>query len=128
MFCPNCGKEVGDDDRYCTTCAYRLVPNDGAGSPVDDIHAEPEPAYVRVDTKSTGWALFMTLLLPGIGALYVDGEMKGLVVFLASVVAALLAGYVTFIVGVLLMFGLWIYGIFITSHAIDSYKMKNNIR
>ena len=43
-----------------------------------------------------------------------------------SVIMLLLTPYVPFTLVV--MFVLWVYGVYITSHAIDSYKSKNNIR
>ena len=126
MYCPNCGKEVGDGDRFCAYCSYRLT-NDDVPPQSGGVPGRPEdPGYVRVDTKSTGWALFSSLILPGIGAYYVDREVKGLVVFLVSIIMLLLTPYVPFTFVV--MFVLWVYGVYITSHAIDSYKSKNNIR
>lgn len=125
MYCPNCGKEVGVGDRFCSYCSFRLVNDVPPQSGTVPDHFD-DPGYVRVDTKSTGLALFMSIILPGLGAYYVDKEVKGLVAFLVSIIMLLLTPFVpyTFII----MFALWIYGLVVTSHAIDSYKLKNNIR
>jgi hypothetical protein len=125
MYCPNCGKEVGAEDRFCSYCSYRLVNDVTPQSGVVPNHTDG-PGYVRVDTKSTGWALFLSIIIPGLGAYYVDKEVKGLVVFLSSIIMLLLTPYFPFTFIIMLI--LWIYGVYITSKAIDSYKLKNNIR
>ena len=127
MYCPNCGREVGDGDRFCSSCSFRLTDYQPVGyNPT--YGTTRDEMYVRTDTKSTGLALFMSLILPGLGALYVDSDVRGLIVFVVSLISAGVFLYLGAFIGGVAMLVLWIYGIVITSHAIDSYKVKNNIR
>ena len=115
VFCPNCGKEVEAGDRFCKYCSYNLseyAPRNGSG--VDE-------ETISKGTKSTALAMVLSIILPGLGAYYIDGNTKGVIVFLISLVLLLLFGMPF---SLLLRFILWIYGIKITSDSIDSYRQK----
>lgn len=124
MYCPNCGKEADAGDRFCKHCSFRLIGSEpeehGTGGPYDgDVHG---------DTRSTGLAMFLSIILPGLGAYYVDGDTRGLKIFLASLVLLIAVNTVLLIlfpVIALAMVVLWAIGLKVTSEAIDSYRRKH---
>ena len=120
VYCPNCGKEVEADDRFCKYCSYNLsesVPgNDGVR----------KSGVVREDPRSTGLAMIMSIILPGLGAYYIDGNTTGLVVFLVSLVLLIgtcLLPFVFLLTGIIMLV-LWVYGLKLTSDSINSYRQK----
>ena len=120
VYCPNCGKEVEADDRFCKYCSYNLsesVPGDDGGR---------KSGTVREDPRSTGLAMIMSIILPGLGAYYIDGNITGLVVFLVSLVLLIGTSLFVFVfpLTVLVMFVLWAYGLKLTSDSINSYRQK----
>ncbi|MBQ8179155.1 MAG: zinc-ribbon domain-containing protein [Candidatus Methanomethylophilaceae archaeon] len=119
MYCPNCGKEVDQDDRFCRYCSFDLGFPDGTGSnPGATVTGAPE-------TRSTGLAMAMSLVLPGLGAYYVASDTRGLLVFVVSLILMVATFTVVpylFIITGLVMFVLWILGIKMTSEAIDRYR------
>lgn len=60
MFCKKCGKEIGDNETYCTYC----------GAPQNDVPPQQAPpaysANAPVDVSSFGWA-FLGFLIPLVG-------------------------------------------------------------
>ena len=70
--------------------------------------------------------MIMSIILPGLGAYYIDGNTTGLVVFLVSLV--LLIGtclfFFVFPLTGLVMLVLWAYGLKLTSDSINSYRQK----
>ena len=60
MFCKKCGKEIGDNETYCTYC----------GAPQNDVPPQQAPpaysANAPVDGSSFGWA-FLGFLIPLVG-------------------------------------------------------------
>lgn len=106
MFCPNCGKEVEKGDRYCGHCSCRLID--------------------CAERKSSAIAMALSIFLPGMGIVYVRGDYKGLYIFVASIILCL--SMFTFIwpLSLAALFFLWIYGICLTSHELESYMIKNN--
>lgn len=42
MYCTNCGKEVKDDDNFCSGCGFNLKAEGNAQSPAEGVYALPE--------------------------------------------------------------------------------------
>ena len=106
MFCPNCGREVGENDRHCGHCSFEL--HQGSGK-----HKSPIAAMV------------LSVFLPGLGITYVSGDLKGLLIFIASILCIILMFTPVWLVSFAALFFLWVYGICTTSHELDSYRMKH---
>lgn len=106
MFCPNCGKEVGENDRYCGNCSFELI-----GRNVR--HVSPLVAMV------------LSIFLPGLGITYVSGDPKGVLIFVASVLCVVMMFTPLWLMAFAALFFLWVYGICTTSHELDSYRMKH---
>ena len=120
MYCPNCGKEVEAGDRFCKYCSFNL--GESSGDPGEKVYTNT----VDNGPRSTGLAMVMSIILPGLGAYYVDGNTTGLVIFLISLIIVVVTGFlpILFILSVIALFVLWVVGIKITSDSIDSYRRK----
>ncbi len=120
VFCPNCGKEVEAGDRFCKYCSYNLsesVPGNDGGH---------RSETVREDPRSTGLAMFLSVILPGIGAYYIDSNTTGIVVFLLSFLLLVGMFFVPFLFLIIVpvMLILWVIGLKVTSDSINSYRQK----
>lgn len=120
MYCPNCGKEVEAGDRFCKYCSFNL--GDQPGSPGEKVYTNA----VKDDPRSTGLAMALSVILPGLGAYYIDGNTTGLVIFLLSLVIAVVTGVMPFllIISFVVLLVLWLVGLKVTSDSIDSYRQK----
>lgn len=65
------------------------------------------------DQKSPGIAAVLSVLIPGLGHIYIGEITKGVLMIVLAVVFAILT---LFLIGFLLYFVLWIYGI------VDAYR------
>lgn len=122
VFCPNCGKEVGPDDRYCRYCSFSL----------DDVRHDEDRSSTPDHTTANGersalLAMLLSVVLPGTGALYMDSNPKGVLVLAFSIILLVLMLFVPpFIIPIMVvLLALWLYGLFITSVSIDRYREKN---
>lgn len=112
MYCPNCGAKVDANDAFCFECGFRL--NSGARAPPAP---GPEPAYsapepVRKDV-SVALAVILSIIIPGIGHMYLGKIEKGLAILIASAVFLYLFALVSIII--------WLYGI------IDAYGIAKSM-
>ena len=81
---------------------------------------------MKDDPRSTGLAMVLSVILPGLGAYYIDGNTTGLVIFLLSLVIAVVTGVLPFllIISFVVLLVLWLVGLKVTSDSIDSYRQK----
>ncbi len=112
---------MSSDSNTCWNCGREL--SGGASA----SWAESDPKYqarVYVNKKSTGVALILSLLVAGLGQMYVGGVRRGALLLLAYLVCVMLALTLLFngswaagAILYLLCFVVWIYGMY------DAYKM-----
>lgn len=77
MYCPNCGASVPDGARFCSDCGHPLGATDGSQS--DTGRTTPDyQTKVYVNKKSEGLALVLSLLLPGLGEIYLGRIGRGI--------------------------------------------------
>ena len=116
MYCQRCGNEIKPGDRFCENCGAETGYNDYGTK-------DPEKA-------PSGKSSALSLLLPGLGAYTEHGDVKGIIVFVLSVISLLVVvipivvsdSYVTFPFFTALMFVLWVYGIEITNDGTRSVR------
>ncbi len=123
VYCPNCGKEADAGDRFCKHCSFRLT----GSEPDEHGMGGSDNREIFNDPRSTGLAMFLSIILPGLGAYYIDGEKKGLEIFIISLVLLIAVNTVLlflFPVIALALVVLWAIGLKVTSGAIDSYRRK----
>ncbi len=127
-FCRNCGKELVNDERFCSSCGTTSDPGDAS-----PVHGSQPQIVVNVQ-KNPGVAAVLGILLGlvgifGIGQIYAGRFLRGLVfLFLGWVFIALL-----FVIGLsaavatesALIFGLsfLLPVIFYVWQAYDAYKL-----
>ena len=74
MFCENCGAELADGAKFCSNCGNR----------------------VGVKRKNIYIALILTFFITGLGSAYAGDVKKGLVLFIARILFALIGLFVNF--------------------------------
>lgn len=113
MFCQQCGKSLSDNAKFCDSCGTSLGGSPAPGGPSQPQYAapaqpqyapppqyqagnqnvpygaQPVPAggygYAPMPQKSLGLALILSLIIPGIGQMYVSKFGRG-VAFLVGIV------------------------------------------
>jgi len=79
MVCPNCGKTVTDDTmQFCPACGFSFNQQTYQPKAPNQYGPQPygPPAYPR---KSGVIALILSLFIPGLGQLYVNKILRGVV-------------------------------------------------
>jgi len=61
-FCPNCGKEVGEDIRFCPECGQRLK----VGVTPENTSGQGESATVPEEVKGWSWGAFALTWIWGV--------------------------------------------------------------
>ncbi|WP_188207466.1 zinc ribbon domain-containing protein [Alkalibacillus aidingensis] len=112
MKCENCGNQLFIDDRFCSRCGAKVKQSSTYN------HDQHQQTVVDQnpprEKKSVALAVILSLIIVGVGQIYLGQVLKGLVLLISS----LLIGFVTVGLGA---FVLWILV------AIDAYKIANKI-
>lgn len=98
-FCYNCGAELTGNFKFCPECGQDLSSN---------IASSNKPAIVAPREKNTLLAVILSVLLPGLGQIYLGLDNKGAIFLIAYVISAIL---VLFIIGIVLVIILWIWAL-----------------
>ncbi|MBO4763740.1 MAG: zinc ribbon domain-containing protein [Candidatus Methanomethylophilaceae archaeon] len=117
VYCPNCGKEVGSEDVYCSNCFAALSSYTREGS---TYKAEGSPS----SSSGPGWAVMLSVLVPGLGGLVTGHPIAAVAIFASSVVALYVALSSAVMVPLCLsvMIVLWLVGIRIVTNPGESYR------
>ncbi|MCK9323136.1 MAG: zinc-ribbon domain-containing protein [Candidatus Methanomethylophilaceae archaeon] len=111
MFCSKCGKEAEDGLAYCPHCGASLDP---ASQQKQQCNNNCQTVYAIRD-KNEGVALILSLLIPGIGQMYVGKIMRGFLFLFAMIIIGIVSVFVFFTWIVYL--AIWIYGMY------DAYSL-----
>lgn len=97
-FCPNCGSEMNINADFCQECGTSL--NAPQNNPAKSISNS---------NKSPTSALVLSLLIIGLGQIYLGLTKKGITLF----ILAIISGILTFLlIGWIFLIILWIYGMY----------------
>jgi len=103
--CPQCGEANPPGSAFCENCGKPLGPAPASPS----LELPPQPtAAPSLPRKSPLLAAILGILIAGLGDLYVGKWLRGGVIFILAVIAALLTGGL-----------LWL--LFIVISAVDAY-------
>lgn len=86
-FCPKCGKLVEQDAIYCPNCGALLTQQPQPTQPTVPPYVPPRP--VR-GAKNEWLAAVLSLLLSGLGQIYVGRIRRGLGILFGGIIIALL--------------------------------------
>ncbi len=118
MYCPRCGKDIPVGGRYCPDCGC-----DAFGGPVSDTgistHSDVERSLME-NKKSAGVAILLSVIVPGLGLIYLGRNDKGAKILIVSLVC-LIAGVYVLVTWILLPF-LWFYGIYESNRVAELYN------
>lgn len=110
--CPNCGEVNAPGSAFCDNCGKLLGPAPIL-PPLENLSTEttatPTPAQ-----KSPILAAILSLLIAGLGEIYVGKWLRGAAIFLVAVIAALWLGW-----------PLWV--LFIGISAADAYYQAQKV-
>ena len=135
MFCHKCGKEVEDGIFFCPFCGVSLRPFDQNRSQ-QYCNDNFQGAYA-LKYKNEGIALILSLLISGIGQIYVGKIVRGIIFLIARIALSLISITIVFSPGFIInnsivlssgaiislifisiiSFALWIYGMY------DAYNL-----
>ena len=98
-FCYNCGAELAGDFKFCPECGQDLS--------LTTIKSNKH-AVVAPKEKNTLLAVILSVLLPGLGQIYLGLDNKGALFLIAYVVSAIL---ILLFIGIILVIILWIWAL-----------------
>ena len=110
-FCRNCGRVIGADARYCPDCGAEQRPDPSATAPSSAFDSALEDLF---EGGNPFVAAVLSAVFPGLGQIYNRELEKGLLVIVATVVAAFSA---LIVVGFVLLPAVWLYAIY------DAYRV-----
>jgi TM2 domain-containing membrane protein YozV len=115
MFCPRCGKDNHDDNKFCKECGERLLEQTPLALS-SNVKQSVQPANFTPpvnEEKNPFLALICSLFIPGLGQVYDGLTARGIAIFLGTIV-----GLVIYIIpGVFV----WLYGMY------DAYSMAKKM-
>lgn len=117
MYCPDCGAEVPYGAKFCPSCGCAVGDQDSSPGPAS-YGGYKSPDYqskVYVNKKSEGLALVLSLLIPGLGEIYVGESGKGAAILVANILCWILGIWLLF--PFIICVALWIYAMY------DSYML-----
>ena len=128
MYCQNCGQELPESARFCDRCGMRIG---GGFEPPRTGPDECDIASIMVNKKSEGLAIILSVIIPGLGQMYVGDLKRGAVIFVSIIVVTFLwmlcladLGYsasmfmlVASLVLMVLTVAMWFYSIY------DAYRL-----
>lgn len=141
VFCKNCGRELGPEDRFCPSCGTspegkKVCPHCGAKVVRDSVYcgscgkpmegsASASTTTVRVEGKSPAFAAILSLIWTGLGQVYAGATVKGLLMMFVLPIVVMTFGFGIMMlgniilvgIGILLIIGYYIYAI------VDAYNM-----
>jgi zinc-ribbon domain len=100
-FCPRCGNEALDTDKFCLNCGQGLEPSTRAlaSSPPDAFQAAHDQQPVPAGGPKNPWlAALLNLFFPGLGYVYIGIGRSGAQVVFGVIITISLA--LTFYAGV----------------------------
>ena len=97
-YCSNCGYKLGGNFNFCPNCGANLNPKD----------ASRERSLAVNEEKNIILAIILSVLLPGLGQIYLGLDRKGAMFLIAYVISAIL---ILFIIGFLLCIIIWIWAL-----------------
>ena len=106
-FCHNCGSKITGNFKFCPNC----------GQDLNDKVLE-SPKTVASSEKNIILAIILSVILPGLGQIYLGLDRKGAIFLIAYVVSAIL---ILFLIGFLLCTVIWIWAL------IDTIISTNSI-
>lgn len=111
MYCQNCGKQIPEGGRFCPECGFAT-----SGGPADAFapsgRVDPSSAMM-MHKKSEGLALLLSLIITGLGHIYVGKSDKGAALLIAQIICLVAGAFV--LIPWIISLVLWIYGMY------DSY-------
>ena len=110
MYCPNCGMQIPDSEKFCEHCGTKLEPGETVSSGTDRTMAA-----IMVNKKSEALALILSLLISGLGQMYVGKIGRGLGLLAAEIITAILGAFLLFPLIITLV--IWIYAMY------DAFKL-----
>ena len=107
-FCHNCGAKITGDFKFCPVC----------GQDLNAKVAQSNTAIVSSGEKNIVLAIILSVILPGLGQIYLGLDNKGAIFLIAYVISAIL---ILVLIGFLLCAVIWIWAL------IDTIISTNSI-
>ncbi len=125
VTCPNCGKDLPNEARFCDACGSNL-----AGGPKQNQPSYPpqppyygNPYYISLPVKSDAVAIILAFLLPGLGHIYIGRVSEGILYMVLSfiiTIAALI--FFWLIIPLVIPFIFWIWQIIDVNNKTNQYN------
>lgn len=114
-YCSNCGYELGGDFNFCPNCGCDLKPKDTSRAKSLNVN----------QNKNMLLAVILSVLLPGLGQIYLGLDHKGAIFLIAYVVSAIL---ILLIIGFLLCFVIWIWALIDTIQSTNALNRGDVVK
>lgn len=114
-FCHNCGAKIGENFKFCPVCGENLSSN----------IVKTQSPQVSSKEKSTLLAIILSVILPGLGQIYLGLDNKGAIFLIAYVVSAIL---ILLLIGFLLVIVVWIWALIDTIISANALNRVDEVK
>lgn len=113
-YCHQCGLKLMDDFRFCPNCGLNLK------KPVKTT----EKTLSSISDKSMALAIILSVLLPGLGQIYLGLDNKGAILLIAYVVSSIL---ILLLIGFILVIIIWIWALIDTIRSFNALNRGEEV-
>ena len=113
-FCFNCGNKLIGDFKFCPECGQDLSDDDAKSQ-----------APTSSGEKNILLAVILSVLLPGLGQIYLGLDHKGAIFLIAYVISAIL---ILILIGFLLCFVIWIWALIDTIISTNALNRGDEVK
>ncbi|WP_458452920.1 zinc-ribbon domain-containing protein [Methanobrevibacter sp.] len=130
-FCKKCGSEIvietkeSNEFKFCSNCGFKMDENikfcPECGTSASGVPQTTNAAVSNAD-KNSALAAILSFLIIGLGQIYLGLTKRGIILFVAAIVAGILT---LIIVGWILWLLIWVYAIYDAYNSAE--KMKQGL-
>ncbi len=113
-FCHNCGSKITGNFKFCPNCGQEL-----------NAKVSKSPKTVTSSEKNILLAIILSVILPGLGQIYLGLDRKGAIFLIAYVVSAIL---ILLLIGFLLCAVIWIWALVDTIISTNSINNGEEVK
>lgn len=113
-FCYNCGAKLSDNSKFCPECGQDLRSN----------IIKNNSSQISSKEKNTSLAVILSVLLPGLGQIYLGLDNKGSIFLIAYIISVIL---ILLIIGFLFVIIIWIWALVDTIISVNTLNRGEEV-
>lgn len=119
-FCDKCGAELNDNVKFCDKCGAEVKFS------TDSQNTSTPNVPVNIEEKNMAIALIISFFLAGLGICYAGDMLKGLVIFLISIIINFLALSMLWTFSFISII-IWVIGLILTYQEVEKVNQQKRM-